>query len=326
MSALRILVVRLSSMGDVVHTLPAAAFLKRSIPNSHLSWLIRPRWAPLLEGNPYVDEVIPLERSIGDAWHRMGTMRRERFDLAVDFQGLIQSAVVAKGARPVKLIGFGEDSVREKPAAFFYSHTLNPTAVHVVDRNMELAAFACGGPASKGPSNGASNAVREFPLPQGHPEGALPEGRFVLASPFAGWGSKQWPFEFWSQLAALLEIPLVVNGPASAKRQLSEVAGALVHLSGVSGLIDATRRATAVIGLDSGPLHIAAALGKPGVALFGPTDPDRNGPYGTSFQVLRAASAVTDYHRREEPDPSMRALTPAMAARALASVLEGCAA
>jgi heptosyltransferase I len=322
MSALRILVVRLSSMGDVIHTLPAAALLKRSFPNSHVSWLIRPRWAALLEGNPFVDEVVPLERSIGAVWHRMGTLRRERFDLAVDFQGLIQTAVVAKGARPAKLVGFGVESVREKPAALFYSHTFNPTAAHVVDRNMELAAFAC----ADYTADGAWNAVREFPLPQGRPEGTLPGGKFVLASPFAGWGSKQWPFEFWSELAARLEVPLVLNGPPSTARQLSAVRGVRVHVCGVSGLIDATRRATVVIGVDSGPLHIAAALGKPGIALFGPTDPARNGPYGGSLQVLRAARAATDYHRREEPDPTMRALTPAMVARALTAVLEGCAA
>ena len=121
-----------------------------------------------------------------------------------------------------------------------------------------------------------------------------------------------------------LEVPLVLNGPPAMARQLSEVAGAFVHVCDLPGLIDATRRATAVIGVDSGPLHIAAALGKPGVALFGPTDPARNGPYGDSIQVLRVPSAVTDYHRREEPDASMRALTPAMALQALNSVLQGC--
>lgn len=320
MSAVRILVVRLSSMGDVVHTLPAAALLKRSFPDAHLSWLIRPRWASLLESNPFVNEVIPLERSVGAAWHRMGTLRRERFHLAIDFQGLIQSAVVAKGARPEKLVGYAKESVREKPAALLYSQTMNPAALHVVDRNLELAAFAAGDPAA------AAEAPREFPLPRGVPEGILPERKFILASPFAGWGSKQWPFEFWSELAAMLELPLVLNGPPSSLQDLSNVAGTLVHVSGIPGLIDATRRATAVIGVDSGPLHIAAALGKPGVALFGPTDPARNGPYGGSIRVLRDAHAATDYHRRDQPDASMRALTPAMAAQALHSALEGCAA
>jgi heptosyltransferase-1 len=280
---------------------------------------MRPAWIPVLESNPFVDEVIPLGRSLGDAWHRMGTLRRERFDLAVDFQGLIQSAVVARGARPAKLVGFGAASVREKPAAFFYSRTFDPTMAHVVDRNLQLAAFACEGSAAE-PSPGPP----EFYLPPGRPEGTLPGRRFVLASPFAGWGSKQWPLESWSELALQLEVPLVLNGPPSMARQLSEVAGAFVHVCDIPGLIDATRRATAVIGVDSGPLHIAAALGKPGVALFGPTDPARNGPYGGSIQILRAPSALTDYHRRQEPDPSMRALTPAMAAQALTIVLQGC--
>jgi heptosyltransferase-1 len=328
MSALRILVVRLSSMGDVIHTLPAVAGLKRSFPGSHLSWLIRPRWEALLEGNPFVDEVIPLERTLEAAWRCIGLLRRRRFDLAVDFQGLIQSAAIARAARSAKLVGFGKHAVREKPAAWLYSQSVEPRAAHVVDRNMELSAAAARerGGAAQGEPAADSNASREFPLPPGKPEGSLPVTKFVLASPFAGWGSKQWPLEYWSDLAGRLPLPLVVNGPPSAARQLSEVTGAIVHLSGVPGLIDATRRATAVIGLDSGPLHLAAALGKPGVALFGPTDPARNGPYGASFRVLRDARAITDYHRRDEPDPSMRALTPEMAARALHAILEGCSA
>jgi heptosyltransferase-1 len=313
----RILIVRLSSMGDVIHTLPAAAALRRSFPEGTLSWLIRPRWAPLLAGNPHIDRVIPLAREVGATLRTIEELRQEHFDLAVDFQGLMQSAVVAKAARPAKLVGFGKGAVREKLAAAVYSQTVEPKKVHVVDKNMELAIAAA--------QASVAGAV-EFPLPPGKPEGTLPSGPFVLASPLAGWGSKQWPLERWSELAALLKLPLVVNGPPSSQSELSTIKGALVHVSGVEGLIDATRRATAVIGLDSGPLHLAAALGKPGVALFGPTDPARNGPYGTSIRVLRDAHAVIDYHRRPEPDASMRALTPAQAAEALHDVLEGRAA
>ena len=168
------------------------------------------------------------------------------------------------------------------------------------------------------------NREREnFRCRSGTPEGSLPAQPFVLASPLAGWGSKQWPVERWSELAAMLDLPLVVNGPPSSQSELSAIKGASVHLSSVAGLIDATRRATAVVGLDSGPLHLAAALAKPGVALFGPTDPARNGPYGTSFRVLRDPRAVTDYHRRDEPDASMRTITPAMVAEALHDVLQG---
>ncbi len=105
----------------------------------------------------------------------------------------------------------------------------------------------------------------------------MPEGDFVLASPLAGWGAKQWPLENYARLADKLRrdcgLPLVLNAPHPI-----EMAGAMSHVSGIPGLIDATRRATAVVGVDSGPMHLAAALGKPGVAIFGPTDPARNGP------------------------------------------------
>jgi len=144
----------------------------------------------------------------------------------------------------------------------------------------------------------------------------LPAGRFVLASPLAGWGAKQWPLERYAELARLLRqelaVALAVNGPPQAASQLEAIAGAIPHLSGLPGLIDATRRAAAVVGVDSGPLHLAAALGKPGVAIFGPTDPARNGPYGGSLEVLRDPAAATSYKRRSEPDPSMLAITPAM--------------
>ncbi|PYT11364.1 MAG: hypothetical protein DMG59_26640 [Acidobacteria bacterium] len=319
MAAFRILVVRLSSMGDVIHALPAAASLKHSFPYSHVSWVIRPRWMPLLEGNPFLDEVIPLDRTlrgITETWRRL---RRERFDLAVDFQGLVQSALVAAAARADKIFGLHRSQAWEGAAALFYSTGLMTTSTHVVDRNLELVAAA-----------GASSLLRTFPLPQGTPEGRLPEQRFVLASPLAGWGSKQWPIERYEDLAQQLELPLVVNGPPDAEPILSRIRGAHVHISGISGLIDATRRAHAVIGVDSGPMHLAAALGKPGVAIFGPTDPARNGPYGGTLRVLRTADAATTYKRGADAALSMHAITTAAVLEALAQSLQekiaGCSA
>jgi heptosyltransferase-1 len=315
MREFRILVLRLSSMGDVIHTLPAVASLKHSFPHCHVTWLIRPHWQPLLEGNPYVDEVIPLERSVSASFAEARRLRARRFDLAVDFQGLIQTALLAAAVRPRRLVGFDRRQVRESLAALFYSSQVKVRAAHIVERNLELAAGA-----------GATNVLRGFPLPTGAQEAALPEGKFILACPFAGWGTKQWPLEYWSRLARLLDLPLVVNGPPGAAAALAGIEGARVHLSSVSGLIDATRRAHAVIGVDSGPLHLAAALAKPGVAIYGPTDPARNGPYGGSFRILRNPDAATDYKRRAEPAVSMRAISPAMVAEALAHLLEGCAA
>jgi heptosyltransferase-1 len=312
MGTMRILVIRLGSMGDVIHALPAVASLKHSFPRSTLTWVIRPKWEYLLEGNPFVDRAIAMERSAQGAIAAVRELRRERFDVVVDFQGLLQSALVAALARADKKVGLHRSQAREGAAALFYSTAVLTKAAHRVDANLELAAAA-----------GASSILRVFPLPEGKPEGTLPEGRFVLASPLAGWESKQWPFEFYEDIAQALGIPLVVNGPPQAAGLLARVPGAQIHLSGVAGLIDATRRAYAVIGVDSGPLHLAAALAKPGVAIYGPTDPASHGPYGGSIRVLRSADAVTSYKRRTEIDESMRAVTPLAVLDALGDAIRG---
>jgi len=303
-SGSRILVVRLGAMGDIIHTLPAVASLKHSFPGSRLTWLVEARWAPLLEGNPFVDRIVLLDRGSAGAlartWH---ALRWERYDFAVDFQGLIKSAVAACAGRPDRIFGFHQSDAREPMAALFYSDKVVPRAAHAVGRALDLAAGA-----------GASTVVQSFHLPQGRAEGALPEGAFVLASPLGGWRAKQWPLEYYAQLGARLRreagLPLVLNGPPSEREALSSVPDTWMHLSSIEGLIDATRRAAAVVGLDSGPLHLAAALGKPGVAIFGPTDPARNGPYGGTLAVLRSPQAVTSYKRRDEIDASMRAVSP----------------
>ncbi|HLX45406.1 MAG TPA: glycosyltransferase family 9 protein [Bryobacteraceae bacterium] len=310
MDPFRILVVRLGAMGDVIHALPAVASLKHSFPHSHVSWVVRPRWMPLLEGNPFLDEIIPLERNmsgISAAWRRL---RSDRFNLAVDFQGLVQSGLVTAAARADRVVGFHRSQAWERWASLFYSNEVTTSSAHIVDRNLELVTAA-----------GASSILRTFPLPEGRSEGDLPAGKFVLASPLAGWGAKQWPLEMYADVAKRLDMPLVLNGSPDSAAALASVRGARVHLSGIAGLIDATRRAHAVIGVDSGPMHLAAALGKPGVAIFGPTDPARNGPYGGSLKVLRSGAAVTTY-KRHANDETMRAVAPEAVVEALASL--GC--
>jgi heptosyltransferase-1 len=303
MSGPRILVIRIGSMGDVIHALPAVATLKHSFPGSTLSWVVDARWAPLLEGNPFVDQVILFRRNLRGLRGTWRELRAEGFTLAVDFQGLIKSALVALAAHPEHIYGLHQSQVREKLAALAYSNRVRVSAAHVVDRNLELAAAA-----------GATSMLGLFPLPEGSAEGELPEGRFVLANPRAGWRGKQWPHEHYSRLGGRLReelgMPLVLNGPPEAAPLLRSIKETLTLLCGLRGLIHATRRATAVVGIDSGPLHLAAALGRPGVALFGPTDPARNGPYGDSFTVLRSPHARTTYKRRGEWDPAMRGISP----------------
>jgi heptosyltransferase-1 len=300
-------------MGDIIHTLPAVAWLKQSHPGSHLTWLVEPRWAPLLEGNPYVDRVVLLRRqSFAGLIETRRELRAAHYDFAVDFQGLLKSAMASGAADPAQLFGFHQSQVRERLAALFYSHKTLSRSAHVVDRNLELAA-ACGG-------SGIPSAKRLFPLPTGRAEGDLPPGDFVLASPLAGWVSKQWPMGHYRSLAARLRkelgIPLVLNGPLNGPldgppgADFSSAEAAIPHHSSLPGLIHATRRAAAIVGVDSGPLHLAAALGRPGVAIFGPTDPARNGPYGDSLRVLRTGAAATTYKRGAAIDPSMQNISP----------------
>ena len=297
-------------MGDVIHALPAVASLKAN--GSDITWIVEAKWAPLLEDNPCIDTLLPLRRdSLSGLIANVRALRTSKYDLAVDFQGLIKSAVVAAVAQPERIFGFDSGQVRERGAAIFYSNKVVATAAHVVDRNLELAA-AVSLAMPKSHSAGEMPSAPVFPVPPGRPEGTLPPGDFVLASPLAGWAAKQWPVEHYRALAARLDrelgIPLVLNGPRGTVFPLIEPA--VPHYSGLAGLIHATRRATGVLGVDSGPLHLAAALAKPGVAIFGPTDPARNGPYGGSLQIIRSSAAATTYKRGSAIDESMRRVSP----------------
>ncbi|HYA17728.1 MAG TPA: glycosyltransferase family 9 protein [Bryobacteraceae bacterium] len=296
-----ILVVRLGAMGDIIHSLPGIASLRHSFPEARISWVIEPKWRPLIEGNGFIDRIVEFDRKEPGSWKRTrDELRSEHYDLAVDFQGLVKSALIAHAARPERIAGFASGVVRERIAGWFYSARVPSSSVHVLDQALDLAAGA-----------GAQNLVRAFPLPPGRPEGTLPEGPFALASPLAGWTSKQWPLEYYEKLAQMLReklgLPLVLNG---APGTVPAVPGTLKHESGIPGLIDATRRAAMVIGVDSGPLHLAAALNKCGAAVYGPTDPVRNGPVGGDFQVFRMPGAHTTHRRGTTTDPSMRAITP----------------
>src|SRR5579862_954722 len=152
-------------MGDIIHALPGAASLRHSFPEASVTWVVEPRWVPLIEGNGFVDRIVVFRRDDPLSWRRTkDELRAQRYDLAVDFQGLTKSALIAHAARPERIAGFGSRVVRERPAGLFYSTRVQSSAVHVVDQGLDLAAGA-----------GATDLVRAFPLPRGFPEGLLPE-------------------------------------------------------------------------------------------------------------------------------------------------------
>ena len=248
-------------------------------------------------------------------------LRRVNFDLALDMQGLVKSAAIAAASNPGTVAGLHHRLLREPHAALLYDRRIETTGTHVIDRYRDLAAMATGYPPPP---------EARFPLPRGELRSGLPE-RYVLTSPQAGWGAKQWPRERFAELAATLwiehRVPLVVDcapgeeAQANAIRDAAPEGAVHTHPSTLPQLIGATRRAAAVLGVDSGPLHLAAALARPGVAIFGPTDPARNGPCGSSVTVLRAADAATTYKRTAEPSASMRAWPAEAVYREIASRL-----
>jgi heptosyltransferase-1 len=307
----RVLLIRLGAMGDILHAMPAACSLRDAFTEVH--WAVEPRWKPLLEAQCRCWEPLAIDRSGPRALAAsVKRLRAVRYEAVVDLQGLLKSAAVARVARAARIVGFDASQAREPLASRFYSHPVVSPSRHIVDRYLDLALAA-----------GAAGRAHRFAIPEGEPEGSLPGEPFVLASPLAGWPAKQWPLDRYRDLARRLRdqlgLALVLNVPPGAAVGVPE---ALIHRSGLPGLIHATRRARAVVGLDSGPMHLAAALGVPGVALFGPTDPERNGPVGDSFTVLRDPSAATSYQRRRDADPGMLRISVEQVVAALACKLE----
>jgi lipopolysaccharide heptosyltransferase I len=300
----RILLVRMSAMGDIIHTLPAAASLRHAFPEAEIDWVVEEVWAPLLEDNPHISAVRTVRsRDPRDVLGVIRALRGRAYDVALDFQGLVKSGFLAAMSGSKEVLGFRTEALREKVAAAFYHRQVIPAGAHVVEMNLSLARAA-----------GAREASLEFPLPR-PAQVDLPD-RFVAVSPSAGWAAKCWPAESFAELIRRLEqeraLPVVINcGPdddelAGRVAQLAAPARPRIFRGGIHELVALAQRAAAFVAGDTGPLHIAAAAGTPVIALFGPTSPERNGPYGARVRVLRAEGAVTTYSRSEDASAMAR--------------------
>jgi heptosyltransferase I len=300
-----LLVVRLSSLGDIVHTLPAFAALRESFPKARIDWVVDERWASLVEMVVGVDEVIPLSRSPLGVLACVQRLRETNYSCVVDFQGLYRSAVLTWSSGAARTIGFDRTAAREPGASFFYHERVLPTGRHVAEMNIDLAvrAGAQAPPAAPFPLRVSASEARRLR------EKLSREGvaDYVVASPGGGWRSKCWTPDRYGALSRELwrrhGLRTIINVSPSQE----ELAQAVVLAAGEANPIIVSpplpelaallAGARLVVGADTGPVHLAAALGTRVVAMFGPTDPARNGPLpgGT---VLRNAPAEGSTYKR----------------------------
>ena len=326
-------------MGDVLHAMPAVAALRALHPDWWIGWAIEPTWRELLEAEGETDvrwqfSGRSARRPLIDLRHRVPTrewkrrpvsldtlrsiaglrrdLRREDYDICVDMQGAIRSAIVGRMAGTSVFAGAAEP--REREAAWLYRQKIAIRSPHVVEQGCELLGAAVG--------ETLRPAKVTLPVDPAAEQwcDTLLDGvgqRFVVVSPTAGWGAKQWPAYRYGQVASALAqagFRTLVNA-ASAKdpvgRQVvesSEGAATLVSCS-IGQMIALVRRAGLVVAGDTGPLHLAAALERPVVGLYGPTDPARNGPYGSASRVLRHGSSTLDHSRLEETEQGLTQIT-----------------
>jgi heptosyltransferase-1 len=286
----RLLVIRLSAFGDVIHTIPAVVALREALPQTEIAWAVEPAYAELVEIVAGVKAIrVSLKRwsfaRIAAAWRDA-----RGFDTVVDFQGLIKSSLMAWTSGARDRYGFAREVIREKPAALFVNRRATiDRSKHVVEWNVELARTFI-------PAIGRVPEIDFSPFAQ-DPSGELARfaNRAVLL-PGAGKPGKQWPVERFAELAKRIgSDALVVWGPGeeSLARAIDAEVAPPTNLRELAFVL---RHARLVIGADTGPLHLAAALGTAVIGLYGPTDPARNGPYGQLDRVVSSYATTRSMH------------------------------
>src|SRR5271163_1092636 len=281
------LVVRLGSLGDIVHTFPAVSALRQTLPASQITWLTHPRWESLVASSGLATEIWATEtRSPASIRGIIARIRKEKFTVAIDYQGLWKSAALPLFGGIPRRIGFSSQTIREWGVPILYTDRVPCQTTHIAEQNGELSQRA-----------GATSRVAPFALQVSSQDDAIVRQllqdcgveRYILLSPGGGWRSKCWPPERFGQLAQhirdSLNLCCVLNyGPGEdhlveAIKAASGNAEPIAYSGTVEKLMTLARNALCIVGGDTGPLHLAIALGTPSVSIYGPTDPRRNGPY-----------------------------------------------
>lgn len=328
-----ILIVRLSALGDVVLTIPVACELRRRFPNAHLTWAVEATFAPALEHHPALNEVIVLPRGWAKSWQSFRqvwrTMRSHHFDFVLDVQSLSRSALVAWFTGAKTRIAFGRPRGREI-APWLATNLCYATKTHVVDRFLELLTLF-----------GIHQPEVAFDLQETAEEAAWAEGTlqrlglhfpYAVINPGAGWPSKLWCPDRFARVAEYLNrvhrMPVLVLWGNPGEKEWAEIICAdggkhtlLAPATSIRQMMSLLRRASLMVASDTGPLHIAAALGTPCVGLYGPTDGEESGPYGNQHVIVQAAR-YRGKHRRKAPRTLMEAITVDMVCQACSRLID----
>jgi heptosyltransferase-1 len=344
----RLLVVRLGAMGDIIHGLPAVTALRAAFPEAMFGWLVEERWAELLctlatprsgprsPQRPLVDRVHTVNTrqwrtapfSVA-TWERVAAslsdLRAARYEIALDLQGAVRSSLLARWSSAPVIYGAAQP--RENLASMFYTRQIITRGQHVVEQNVSLAAAVARQALSMPRVELPRDIAAEQECDRWLKAQSTPE--FAILNPGAGWGAKQWPAERYGEVArqfAKNGIKTLVNygpGEESLACAVETASGGIASKSmgSLTQFIAFTRRARLFIGGDTGPMHLAAALGVPVVGIFGPTDPARNSPFGTRSIVLRSPASNTSYSHVPRPDDGLLEISAAQVVAAAEQLL-----
>ncbi len=339
-SKFRLLVVRLGAMGDILHALPAVTALRKAHPGWVIDWVVEPRWRALFSSNPCSDrDPATLAQEVSTAqplvnrlyfastreWRQApfspqtrrevktlrASLRASRYDAVLDLQGAVRSAVLARMADSRRVIG--ESSPREWAARWLFTERVQTRGAHVIEQDIEVAAAVAGDALAP-----MTPLLPIDPAAEAWAEAMVSEQTTVLINPGAGWGAKRWPVERYAGVAHELihrGLRVLVNAGPGEEEFAHEIArataGAAISVAcSLEQLIALTRRVVLAIAGDTGPLHLACALGRPVVGIYGPTDPSRNGPFGCPYRVLRSPQSRRDHARRAAPEAGLLTIQP----------------
>lgn len=271
----RILIIKPSSLGDIIHALPTVNLIRQRYPRAHLAWLVNTAFTSLLKHCPVIDEIVPFPRhELRQLPGLLRRLRRSRYDLVVDLQGLLRSGLLAAVTGAPRRVGLSD---AREGAGFFHNEIVSVPRIHAVDRYLRAAQHL-----------GSAAGPVVFPL--GLTPALQPEGYIAINA------SARWPTKLWGddKFAALIrQLPqdrIILTGSAAEADRIGRLAQGCRNLAGKTDLFELAewyRRCAVVVTNDSGPMHLAVAVGTPVVAIFGPTDPALTGPYGERRSVLR---------------------------------------